>query len=169
MFWNGDCKIDGCEREAVDSRGFCKKHLALDTETPTPREQETGFGGPIPLNEKHKELIDEWSRERKDLGDLWGNQECRRINLETFARSILAASQPDAKDTESPWNKTEERPPKRKDGYGKYKDVLALYVSPVEDEPNHIVCLEYGKVARSDRYPYWMPIPSLPAASKEKD
>jgi hypothetical protein len=26
MIWNGDCRTEGCEREAVDSSGYCKKH-----------------------------------------------------------------------------------------------------------------------------------------------
>lgn len=31
MIWNGDCVHDGCEREAVDSTGLCKRHRAAIT------------------------------------------------------------------------------------------------------------------------------------------
>ena len=46
-----------------------------------------GSGGPIPLNERHKEIIENWATDEKDL---WSNDEARRINLETFVRSILS-------------------------------------------------------------------------------
>lgn len=28
MIWNGDCTVKGCEREAVDSGGLCRRHAA---------------------------------------------------------------------------------------------------------------------------------------------
>jgi hypothetical protein len=56
----------------------------------------TSEGGPIKLNEQHKELIVEWAKGSESgypTGDkMWGNEEARRINLETFARSVLKVS-----------------------------------------------------------------------------
>lgn len=32
--WNGDCSVEGCQRECVDKSGLCRKHKKRTPEEP---------------------------------------------------------------------------------------------------------------------------------------
>jgi hypothetical protein len=90
MTWNGDCKAEGCEREAVDSSGYCKKHKPQMSE-PTAQEwtAETikqlcnnGKGGFHAIADAHKAVLAAERREtEKELAAERdkGFEECRVV------------------------------------------------------------------------------------------
>src|SRR5580700_5071176 len=50
---------------------------------------------PIPLNEHQLASIEIWAKDSgPSIGDVWGNEEVRRLNLTTFARKILGDAEP---------------------------------------------------------------------------
>ncbi len=57
MIWNGDCKVEGCERECVDSSGYCKKHK------PTKGAPVGWEAQPKPWGDPPKPTTGEWTAE----------------------------------------------------------------------------------------------------------